>query len=313
MKNFGKKLVIILSTGYIFLYFGEFIFWANFDPESGLPEWILTWFFYSFLGYAFLLIVSHFRVRNIWALFLAGAAFGWLGEGVYAQTFFGAEAAALPITISWTALAWHAPLNVLFGWYFLRKLFLQNSYKKTIGVALLSGIIFSVWSIFWWLQETPNTIVEYALFTLITTGLLLVALASYQSVQPFEFKASKVEMGIVGLIVALSFGILVIPAQPLWFLLPPFFLVLFFALRKNRQRETQGDLISGLPGKLPIKNLLLFLIAPVTAICLYALCFALEIRFPTYHFFYYPSTIAGFVLFGMSLYKMFRGTQKIQS
>ena len=103
-----KNIFLVLSTGYIFVYFSEHLFWARIRPEDSLKNWTSAWMAYSLMAFVFLAIVSHFNIKNIWALFLAGAVFGWLAEGVVVQTTYE----MLPLSISFTGLAWHALLTV---------------------------------------------------------------------------------------------------------------------------------------------------------------------------------------------------------
>lgn len=72
-------------------------------------------------------------------MFLVGAFFGWLVEGVFAMTLFGAEGILFPFTISWTGLAWHAIISVVLGWYVLQQA-LTHSFKRTAWVSGMLGI-----------------------------------------------------------------------------------------------------------------------------------------------------------------------------
>ena len=112
-----KNIVQVFATGYIFVYFSEHLFWARVRPDDSFGGWLGAWIAYSFMAFVFLVLVSHFRVKNIWALVRAGAAFGWIAEGVVVQTTYE----MLPLSISFTGLAWHALLTVWLGWYAIRK------------------------------------------------------------------------------------------------------------------------------------------------------------------------------------------------
>lgn len=56
------------------------------------------------MAFAFLVLVSHFCVKNIWALLRVEATIGWIGEGIVLQTAND----MLPLSISFSELAWHA-------------------------------------------------------------------------------------------------------------------------------------------------------------------------------------------------------------
>ena len=91
-----KNIVHVLATGYIFVFFSEHLFWARVRPDDSWGGWLGAWAAYSIMAYIFLGLVSYFRVRNIWGIFLAGAALGWIAEGVVVQTAYE----MLPLSIS---------------------------------------------------------------------------------------------------------------------------------------------------------------------------------------------------------------------
>src|SRR4051812_31155712 len=103
-----KRLLSVLACGYILMFYSEHVFWAHIRPEDSLLGYVATWLLYSLLAFVFLAIIGHFHVRSVWAVFLAGALFGWLTEGVIIQTTYE----SLPLSISFTALSWHALLSV---------------------------------------------------------------------------------------------------------------------------------------------------------------------------------------------------------
>ena len=103
-----KQILGVLATGYILFYYSELVFWARAKPTDSLPNWISTWLAYSLLAFVFLAIVARFRVHTIWALFLAGAVFGWMTEGIVVQTTYE----DLPLSLSFTGLAWHALISI---------------------------------------------------------------------------------------------------------------------------------------------------------------------------------------------------------
>ncbi len=81
-----RPLLLVLTTGYILTFYSEVLFWARPRPGDSLPAWIGVWLYYSVTTLTFLTVVKRFRVRGIWPLFLAGGLFGWLVEGLLANT-----------------------------------------------------------------------------------------------------------------------------------------------------------------------------------------------------------------------------------
>ena len=121
--------------GLVFVYFSEMLFWARPLESTTFPGVLGTILVYAFAAWLFLAVVSAFRVRSLAALFLAGAVFGWLIEGVFVQTLYG----ELPISVSLTGLSWHALITVLFGWYLLQWSLRFASAWRTLGIATLAG------------------------------------------------------------------------------------------------------------------------------------------------------------------------------
>lgn len=103
-----KQILGVLATGYILFFYSELVFWVRVQPVDTLPGRISAWLAYSLLAFVFLTILMRFRVRTVWALFLAGAVFGWMTEGIVVQTAYE----DLPFSLSFTGLAWHALISV---------------------------------------------------------------------------------------------------------------------------------------------------------------------------------------------------------
>ena len=141
-----KSMVAVLAAGYILTYFSELLFWARPRPGDSLGGWLGTWLVYSLTGFMMLALIGHFRARSIWALFLAGAAFGWLTEGLVVQTAYE----DLPLSLSFTGLAWHALISVLVGWWLTGNT-LRRGLLPTMVLSAAIGLTYGLWAIHWWL------------------------------------------------------------------------------------------------------------------------------------------------------------------
>ena len=85
------RLAYAFLTSYILTFYSEWMFWSGRPPsENFFLEAIPSWIAYSFITFFFLTAVSYFRVQSLWAVFLAGALYGWLLEGVLVQTMYDA-------------------------------------------------------------------------------------------------------------------------------------------------------------------------------------------------------------------------------
>ena len=114
-----------------------------------------TWLVYSCMAYVFLCVVSVFNVRSVWAVYLAGAFYGWYEEGIIVQTMYGTPDGPFPLSISFTGLAWHASIDVFIGWYLVRKVLAREKAIQNISLASVIGLFYGFWGIFWW-NEPPK-------------------------------------------------------------------------------------------------------------------------------------------------------------
>jgi hypothetical protein len=305
MRQAVKNILQVLSTGYIFVYFSEHLFWSRIRPGDSFKDWFGAWIVYSLMAFVFLVLVSHFRVKNIWALFLAGAAFGWMGEGIVVQTAYD----MLPLSISFTGLAWHALLTVWVGWYVIRKSLLFSDTWSILKLAAVIGIFYSLWAISWWLEPGGgvSSIPEFATFSFITTALVIFAywLANWSSSETFVFNRWSIIF--VSGVFALYFCFITVPTAPLaLMILPILFGLVYLGLRQNRLDEDEGSLLDALRGHVSIWKYISLLALPVISVLLYTIALSLNLQWHTNWVFYMITTSLGFILFGISLYKLLR-------
>jgi len=315
MNDFLKRMLIGLTTGYIIVYYGELVFWATPEREGmTVGSIIITWLAYSVMAYVFLCVVSVFKVRSVWAVFLSGAFYGWFEEGIVVQTMYGSADGPFPMSISFTGLAWHALIGVFVGWYLVRRALAKDGFLKTIGLASAIGLFYGFWGIWWW-NEPPEAMkalldagkkdvlfIRFAIFAVCTSVFLILAHWLYNRVMPFVFKPSKVELWFFGVVTILYYAFITVPAAPkaLW-VLPPLMAITFWALNKNRLVETQPDVISAFsPNVNPLKYLLLFFI-PLVAIGIYFVALAIDAKLFTNKLVYYVSSALGALMWIASI------------
>ncbi len=290
-----RLFIPVISTGFIFFYYSELLFWSRVRPGDSFSEWLSTWAAYSLLAFIFLSLVKYFRVRNIWALFLAGAAFGWIAEGVVVQTTYE----SLPLSISFTGLAWHALITVWVGWYAVRKSLHSTDPLSTLKIAAAIGMCYGLWAISWWGEPDggESTIMEFAIFSFIATILAIIAykLSDWSSIE--EFKPNQWSIVIIGGLVLLYFFFVTIPAQPLAALILPCLLgLVYLGLRWNRQSEPEGSLLKSFDGNVPPWKYACLLAIPVCAVSVYALALYLDLQWRTNWVLYLICTPLGFFL-----------------
>ncbi|RLG48328.1 MAG: hypothetical protein DRN92_01275 [Thermoproteota archaeon] len=84
----------------------------------------------------FLSTITEFKVGSFGTLFLIGALFGWLVEGLIEQTLYE----SLPLSISWTGLACHSLISVSIGWYAIRKALKEGNRRRIMQISSLFGL-----------------------------------------------------------------------------------------------------------------------------------------------------------------------------
>lgn len=310
MGPFRKRLWLSLLTGYMFLFYGELVFWSSPDRE-GMEIAILcvTWIVYSFFAYVFLCVAGAFRARSPLAVFLAGAVFGWFEEGIVLQTMHGSPDTPFPMSIPFTGLAWHALVGAFAGWYWTRRILSGNAYGKTAALAIGTGAFYGLWAVFWWTEppEPMGRLIEagrgdlllahFAVFAMASGALLVLAHWLYNRALPFDFKPSKPELGLLAAAAAVYFSMVTVPAAPRAVWVVPLTLgPTLAALELNRRAETRMSAIGMFGGEVRAANYFLLFLVPLTAIALYAAALAADARWRTNMVVYYLFSAIGVVL-----------------
>jgi len=308
-SNFLSRLAVAVATGYIWFFYSERVFWSYWRVgEDTVPIFLLTWVVYSVAAYIGLILIQEYKARSVWALFLVGAVFGWLIEGVFAMTFFGTAEIPFPLTISWTALAWHALISVVFGWYVLQQALL-HSLKRTAVVSLSLGTFWGLWSLFWFPDAPggPIPVQDFLLYALAITTLLMLAQRVYPKLNG-QFRATRLEKLVLAVLVLGWYGVATVPTFGVLALtvLPAVFGVAYVALYKNKKTETQTSILATFSAKVPWGRSFAVLLMPAAAVVVYGLAVSFN-AFLLANFLVLAVTLpAGFVLFCMSVWKVWR-------
>ena len=304
MKRY-EKLLFILANGYVLLFFSEMMFWGS----MSLNEIPLTWLAYSIIGFLFLTAVSHFHIQEIWGLFLAGALFGWLAEGVIVTTTYE----ELPLSLSFTGLAWHALLTIWLGWYWLPAALRQDNVWQVVRRAGATGVLFGLWLLAWQVEThpgsspTPGSFFGFALIS--ATGLGM----SYWLMHRLEgrrFQAGKWEITAASGLLLLCFAIQTVPSAPIALLILPLLLLLLIIPQAKSRSAAAHSLLTAFTGSLKLKNLLALTALPTTAIVTFSVATWLQIPPYTHYVLYAITTPLGFVLLGFAIFKLWRRSGK---
>lgn len=297
-----RAAAFVLLNGLGMVYFSEWMFWAG-RPlgESLVGDVTATWLLYSTITYLFLAAVDGFRARSVWAVFLCGALYGWLVEGVIVPTMY----TDFPLNLSWTGLAWHALITVVFGWYWLPLALRhggQSAVRATAGFGLFAGL----WALGWKVETplaAPGTMAVYfALFALMPCAALL---ARARLPDPALGKRGVVLTAGIALVTLYFVGITLpqVPFAPV--VLLPLLVILLSALWRNRQQEAAAP-DAPLAPPLMLRQLWPMMLIPLVASAVYALGYASGVVLPTLLIVFVVLTPAGFVLFGLSLYRVWK-------
>ena len=299
-----KQILGILATGYILFFHSEMMFWARVRPDDSLQGWVSTWLLYSLMAYIFLIILARFQVFTIWALFLVGAVFGWLTEGLIVQTAYE----SLPLSISFTGLAWHALISVWVGWHAVRRA-LHTGLRTTLLWGAGIGLAYGFWAIAWWLEPDGGmaTPFDFAKYAFCSSLLLIPAYWIHDRTVPGVFKPNQVVEIVIAILLLVYFMLVTIPAAPISAVILPVLLAgIYLTLRQNQGTETKGSLLDSAAGAKDPWCYPALLVLPLTASAFYWVAFSLGFRWHTNWLIYLVSMPAGFILLVISLVKVWR-------
>ncbi len=305
MRRWAYKLAVVLATGYILFFYSERMFWSFPRPGDKLTDLLLTWIVYSIMAWVFLLLVRQCRIAAFPALFLAGAVFGWLAEGVVVDTMYGNATNPFPASISFTGLAWHALISVGVGWYWQARVLTTGSLKNIALLSVVMGLGWGLWA-GWWPAELGQANTSLAAFAGHTFAVFVPLLAAWVvlGMAGIEwFRPAKLELPVLLGLVALFFVGVRIPASPRSALiLPPLLLLCAYGLRRNQSQEQRPDLLEAVLGHIRPRSCLPLLLMPITAIAVYAPVPTWGLTLPTHWVLYVVTMPLGFFFLIRSLW-----------
>jgi hypothetical protein len=303
-----KQVGITLVSGFILMFFSEFLFYGQLSepgtPVPGVLDVLFMWLIYSLMAYLSLAATRYFHARNLAALFLVGAIFGWLLEGIVVTTVYE----ALPFSISFTGLAWHAPIDFVLGLVIIPHLLRDKKARRIALVSAGLGLFWGFWALWIWFEfGTPIPVAQFAGFSFLTIFLLGLAYWLIGHLDITEFRSSKWSVFLICGALTLMFVLQPLLVYPFASLILPLGLgISLWALRHNRLTETKPDALSTLAEKVRWKNLLALGLFPVVASTTYALYVAAGLQIPANWPIYVITTFSGFALFGWSVYRLLR-------
>ena len=317
-RLFVQTLSLSIGTGYVLFFFSERVFWSLWRPSDDVGDSFATWLGYSFFAYTLMATIKIFSARSGLALFLAGALFGWICEGIYAMTVFGAGGIPFPVTLAWTGLAWHALLTVLIGWYALRRALSAHTMYPSLGLSAAVGLFWGFWAA-GWAGESPPLIAEPEMFfahaALTTVGLALSEwLIDWGN--PAGFHPSRFGLTVAcGLIVAF-FALVTVPNVP-WApaVIVPLFVLVLLALWRGASPGVASDALARIGEPVRAHNLAGLVVIPFTATGAYVALQDLGIDLPSHQIVFLVTSSTGTVLFVTAIFCLLRkgdpGTEQL--
>ncbi|MHC1766156.1 MAG: hypothetical protein AB9869_17950 [Verrucomicrobiia bacterium] len=310
MHRWIQKLTVVLATGYILFFYSERVFWSFVRPGDKPLDFVLGWLVYSAMAWMFLLLVRQCRIASFPAVFLAGAVYGWLDEGVVVDTLYGNADNPFPASISFTGLAWHALISVGIGWYGQAKILVAGKPARTALFSAAVGLGWGLWAA-WWPAELGRANTSLAAFvghTLVCSVLLIVAWMIYGTASSEWFRPAKYELVVLLAIVALFFFAVRLPATPRSALiLPPLVLLCAYGLRRNRSQEERPDLIESTVGHIDLRSCWVLLLMPASAVMVYTPIAVWQLTLPTNWVLYMITMPLGFGCLIASIWLILRG------
>ena len=292
MNNFSsgflriiRRLIFVLLTSTVLTIFSEKAYWYMQGYE--LLGLVL---YYAVPAAACLWAVHFFRVRDHSGMVLIGALYAFCVEGILTPVIY--EAGLLDPVMPAYFIGWHGLIGMLFGWYLVRLWLVEKRWHRLLAASLLFGLFWGFWSLTQWLPENiaefealaragepvlpgkwpPQEFTLYTLF--FTLILMLVHWLLGRGGWETTFRLSCPGKGILLLTLAVLFGLLVIPVQPLAFLKLIVLLgLVLLPLEVQRRKQPTGSILEKLQGRIKLHQTLPLLAMPAAASLVYWLAY----------------------------------------
>jgi len=320
--RFFNRLAFAVGSTFVIWFFSEMFFFNEgegfyaFSSFSGLTDFLIFSFdlitgvllFYGLFTLWLLMPMSLFRVRSIWALFLAGVLCGWAIEGILPIMYY-----EMPQALLWPAASWHVLINVFLGWFVLRKQLEKNKHVMTFFIFAALGLWWGFWGTWFWPIEgggaaanlnLPLSIGEFAFFTFSSTTLLMLGYFLMDRFGGVNFKPTKWEIRAWIGISALG---LIFLAQWYAIIFVGLSGFVMLILSRNRKFESRDSLISTFNPGIRFSNLVLVQAMPITANLIYPFSLSTGISANKYvGIILFPIIAASSVMFILSIFQILR-------
>ena len=284
-------LATLVGTALILLFLSEFLFLnegpvatvvtllgdrAGWGLAAALGEFVLV---YVVFAYALLGSLHWFSVRTITDLFLVGALVGWAIEGIVIPLVYE----AVPVSIVWPSVAWHSLVDVLLGWYLLRRLMRSDRGWHALAAFTLVGIAWGAWATWLWTDPevlAPLDPATFAAYATATSTLWIGGMALVDQVGTAALRVRRWEARVWFVVAGASALFMAASALPLSLAIIPFVWLTIRALRRPTD-TTSDELVTHLTARPPWTRYLAATATPLSAIGMYTLMDAAQWRVPS--------------------------------
>ena len=279
------RFLTVLGSALVLQFYSEFYF-LNEGPAiamaagfGALPALLTFTFTYALFAWLFLIVLDHFEVRDIAGLILAGAIFGWATEALVVPVVYEGP----PISFFFPSVGWHALVDVVVGWYLIR-LAMRRLPLWALGLLfVLAGMIWGLWASWTWSAEDEAPLVftteQFRSIVLISSASWALGTLLADIGQTRRFRASRVEVGLVGLTTLVLFVTMGLPFWPWMLLLAALAALTLAALRRARGRHgvAQFQTFQTMPG---VPAYFLMALLPGTALLTYPVVLERQLVLP---------------------------------
>jgi len=312
-SKFFNRFIFIFFSAFILMFFSEYFF-LNTDPTfnfitsltkrpiSAAMSILELWMFYTFFAYILFIAIEKFNVSDLWSLFLAGSLFGWWVEGMVIPVLYE----ALPFSISWTSLGWHPIVDVILGWYIVRRVLHKDFIPYTALLSVSLGGFWGVWATWFWVEDTePILPLNFFLLSFFLGILLIISYIVIDKIKIDTFKISKTEIIIFSILSLLGLVLQIyIVGYIALIVLPSLILITGSVLWINKKKEFRENVIQILNEGTVFKNYFTLILMPLTASLVYWFVYTFEINLGVGDIIPPILMIAGFLLFIASIIKV---------
>jgi len=253
--TFWHRIMSALAVGGIIGFASEMQFYVTPESAIGPFDIPLTWLFYSVTAWLSLGLAAWVGVRGWVSLFLIGCIFGWVIEGVVVATVYD----ALPWTLPFTAMSWHALVSgvLVLG---AGRMAVRWPWYKAAGYWAALGIAHGIWGQFWVIGRTDMPSDSFTYAYLVGLGLIVPLAHIVLDRLPVAYPFKRTELLILaGLSTLLWAAQMVASLNPGYLVLPLAILPTLWILR--RRQRSQGVPLTLAPA--PAWRHFLFMLMPL--------------------------------------------------